>query len=376
MTQKKKHIGYLALAALLVLVLMYSRQIFQALSTLWGIAFPLVIGCALAYVLNLIMIRLEKLLFSNQNNRLMNRYKSLICLVLAVVMIVLVVFFIINLVLPQLANAIAIFSASIPGFLDRLLTTLDQIELSPLLLEQIENMFNSQTDIRDQLIRFATKGIGGVLSSASAVVGGVGNAVFGFFVAFSFAVYILAGKKKLAQQAEMIGRAFVPEKWFEQIKLVLFTADETFSSFIVGQFTEAVILGTLCMVGMLLLRIPYASAVGVFMGATALIPVFGAWIGAAVGVLLILAVSPVKAVVFLIFVVILQQTENNLIYPRVVGTSIGLPGIWVLAAITVGAGIGGIAGMMISVPLAATAYKLFRAVVKHRLEEQGVHEGA
>lgn len=376
MIQKKKYIGYLVFAALLVLVLMYSRQIFRALNSLWGIILPLVIGCALAYVLNLIMVRLEKLLFSNLDNRYLNRCKSLVCLVLAVVLIVLVLFFITNLVLPQLANAIAIFSASIPGFIDRLLQTLDQIELSPLVLEQIENMFDSQADIRDQIFKFATKGIGGVLSSASAVVGSVGSAVFGFFVAFSFAVYILAGKTKLAQQADMIGRAFIPEQWLERIKLVLATADETFSSFIVGQFTEAVILGTLCMAGMLILRLPYASAVGVFMGATALIPVFGAWIGAAVGVLLILAVSPVKAIVFLIFVVILQQAENNLIYPRVVGTSIGLPGIWVLAAITVGAGVSGIAGMMISVPFAATAYKLFRAVVKRRLEEQGVHEGA
>ena len=148
-------------------------------------------------------------------------------------------------------------------------------------------------------------------------------------------------------------------------------ANECFHNYIVGQVTEAIIIGVLCAAGMWLLRLPYAAMVGTVVGFTALIPVFGCYLGAAVGALMCLAVSPWKAVIFLIFIFVLQQLEGNLIYPRVVGTSLGLPGIWVLAAVTVGGGIGGIGGMLFSVPLAATIYKLIGINV-HRRETEGI----
>lgn len=219
------------------------------------------------------------------------------------------------------------------------------------------------------MLTYATQGITGIVSSAVSVASNLASAIFSFFVAFSIAIYLIIGKNKLIGQAKSVARAFISEDIITKIKTVVITLNECFSSFIVGQFTEAVILGVLCTAGMLLFGFPYATAIGAFVGATALIPIFGAWIGASVGALLILVSDPLQALLFIIFIIVLQQLENNLIYPRIVGTSIGLPGIWVLAAITVGGGLGGIIGMLISVPLVATVYKLFKMVVDKKTQK-------
>lgn len=377
--ENRKRAGYLILAALLVLIVLYFRNIVLILLNFWGIIIPLVGGCVLAYFLNIIAVRIEKLFFPHSANKMLNRIRPMISVLLSVVLVAVVLFLIINLVVPELVNALLIISDNIPAFINKVIDNYGEIEQS---LERIfgvgwtADLFNNKQQLRDQILGYATKGISGIVNSASAMLSGLGSAIFSFFITFSFAIYILSGKKRLARQAKMVGRAFISEKWRIRLRLLLKTADETFSSFIVGQLTEAVILGSLCMAGMMLLRIPYATAVGVFIGATALIPIFGAWIGAAIGLLLILAVNPIKAVLFLVFILILQQAENNLIYPRVVGTSIGLPGIWVLAAITVGSGLGGIVGMMVSVPLTATAYKLFCIAVKARLESSEQNQSA
>ena len=183
-----------------------------------------------------------------------------------------------------------------------------------------------------------------------------------------FAVYILFNKEKLASQADRLMRSYMKPKSEERFRYFCATADKCFSSFIVGQCTEAVILGLLCAIGMAILRIPYASTIGTLIGATALIPIVGAYIGAAVGALMIVVVDPIKALWFLIFLVILQQVEGNVIYPKVVGSSVGLPGMWVLAAVTVGGGLGGIGGMLLGVPAAATVYKLLENDVHRRLD--------
>ena len=173
-------------------------------------------------------------------------------------------------------------------------------------------------------------------------------------------------KEKLADQFKRTVRAFVRPSWIERGKRVLVTADRTFSSFIVGQVTEAVILGSLCTLGMLLFRFPYAPMIGAFIGATALIPIVGAYLGASVGAFMILTQDPLKALLFLVFIVVLQQLEGNLIYPKVVGSSIGLPGMWVLAAVTIGGGLLGIPGMLLGVPSVATVYKLLGYGVNRR----------
>jgi predicted PurR-regulated permease PerM len=197
------------------------------------------------------------------------------------------------------------------------------------------------------------------------------------FLGVIFAVYILASKDKLREQANRLMACYLKDKHISGIRYVLGVFDGCFHSYIVGQCLEALILGALCTVGMLLLRMPYATMIGALMAFTALIPIAGAWIGAGVGAFMILTVSPVKALIFLVFILVLQQIEGNLIYPKVVGSSIGLPGIWVLVAVTVGGGIFGVPGMLFGVPLSATVYRLVGNHVrkKENVSAQGVQEG-
>jgi predicted PurR-regulated permease PerM len=195
-----------------------------------------------------------------------------------------------------------------------------------------------------------------VIGAVTSVVSGVVTAI----IVIIFGIYLLISKDKLSNQFSRISSRYLKKDWNEKIRYMISIIDDSFHRYIVGQCTEAVILGSLCAIGMLILKLPYAAMIGALVAFTALIPIVGAFIGAGVGAFLILMQSPVKALVFLVFIVILQQVEGNLIYPRVVGSSMGLPGIWVLAAITVGGGVMGITGILISVPIAATIYKLIR----------------
>ena len=210
----------------------------------------------------------------------------------------------------------------------------------------------------------------------SKAVSSVFSSIFNIFLAAVFALYLLLGKEKIAKQLERVLDTYFKNDKTHAFYHIIATLNDTFRSFIVGQCSEAVIIGVLCTLGMYIFQFPHAMATGALVGLTALIPVAGAWIGACVGALLILTVSPIKALLFLVYIIILQQLENNLIYPKVVGTSIGLPGIWVLAAITIGGGALGIGGMLISVPIAAAVYRLLREDVTRReaLEKSSVEQ--
>ena len=195
------------------------------------------------------------------------------------------------------------------------------------------------------------------------IVSSVASGTVTIVLAVIFSIYLLLGKEKLRNQADRILNKCINKDIYAKIKYLLCVLDDCFHKYIVGQCTEAVILGILCTVGMLVLGIPYATMTGTVIAFTALIPVAGAYIGASVGAFMILTVSPMKAVVFLIFLVILQQVEGNVIYPRVVGSSMGLPAIWVLTAVTIGGGMMGIMGMFVGVPVAAAIYRLLREYV-------------
>ena len=204
--------------------------------------------------------------------------------------------------------------------------------------------------------------MGSMLNLLSSAV----STAFNLLVSFIFSIYLLMGKERLGSQCARVLRTYLPERWYGGAMYVLNTVNGCFRRFVVGQCTEAVILGLLCMAGMLLLGFPYATMVGTLIGFTALIPVAGAYIGAGVGAFMIFTASPVKALLFLLFIAVLQQLEGNLIYPRGVGASIGLPGVWVLAAVTIGGGVLGVGGMLLAVPLAAAAYQMLREDVRRR----------
>jgi predicted PurR-regulated permease PerM len=272
------------------------------------------------------------------------------------------------LILPQLVECVKLIVAELPGFMER---ALDQVEQWGLLSEDVLRYLEAidWKNALSQAFDMLKSGLGSVMDVLVSTVSTVFSALVTTLVALIFSIYLLSGKERLGGQFHRVARRYLKKDWYKNLCYVLDVVDDCFHRYIVGQCIEAVIIGSLCALGMIILRLPYATMVGALVAFTALIPVAGAYIGAAVGAFMILTVDPIKAVIFLVFLVILQQFEGNVIYPKVVGSSMGLPGIWVLAAVTVGGGMMGIAGMLLGVPLAAAAYRILRDDVKKRMPE-------
>lgn len=366
----KRFVLYLILTAAAALSVIYFKEVSSALKTAAGVLSPLVMGCVFAYILNIIMSGLEKLFFPRSKNRIIASCRRPLCIVLSIVSILLIAGLLIKLIVPEIINIADVIKQVIPVYTSRIQELLKEYEDEiPALSQYIADAFANQSidwkSIVSNAASFVTNGMGGFISSTVSVISAVAGGTVNFLIGLIFAIYILFSKEKLFSQANRILDSYFTAA-ASKVRYVCSTADKCFRSFIVGQFTEAIILGVLCSLGMLLLRLPYATTIGTLIGATALIPVVGAYIGAVVGALMILVVSPIKALWFVIFLVILQQVEGNVIYPKVVGSSIGLPGMWVLAAVTIGGGLGGVIGMLIGVPAAATAYRLIRNDVYKR----------
>lgn len=324
-----------------------------------GAASPLIIGCIIAYLVNIIMASYEKLYFPNSKNVYLIKSRRPMCMLLAFLSLIAVVTLVIWLVVPQLVSAVGVIVAGIPGFIEGVL---EQVKAWNILPEDILAYLESidwQSQI-SQIVKIVGSGIGSVVEILITAVSSVFDWIVTALISMIFSIYVLASKEKLADQFHRVCRRYLSEKTIGKMDYVFGVINDCFHRYIVGQCVEAVILGVLCGVGMAILKLPYAMMVGTLVAFTALIPIAGAYIGAAVGAFMILTVDPFKALVFLIFLIVLQQLEGNLIYPRVVGSSMGLPGIWVLAAVTIGGGIMGIAGMLLGVPLAAAAYRFLR----------------
>jgi len=232
------------------------------------------------------------------------------------------------------------------------------------IISTLENLNIQETVTK--LIKTLVSGVGGAMGTIVTGVAGLFSGIVTLFIALVFAVYLLTGKERLGRQLQRLVRVYLGEGFLAKFRYVVGTFDDAFHSFIVGQCLEAVILGTLCAIGMTIFRFPYAVMIGCLVGFTALIPIAGAYIGAVVGAFMIFTVNPLQAALFIVFVLVLQQLEGNLIYPRVVGASLGLPGIFVLAAITIGGGVMGITGMLIGVPVTAAVYTLVKDNIAKR----------
>lgn len=371
----KRHvIGYILLIAVLILAIQNIGVVLGIVSKLLGVLKPLTLGCAMAYILNILMKKIEKIYAPSPKNVWVRKSKRGVCIVLSLLVVVGILGLVVGLVVPELGSAFVVIAEGVPVYFEKvtewLMTYSDQF---PLIEEYIGSLEIDWQQILKNVVGYVTSGVGGILNSTISVVTVITGSVINFSIALIFAIYILYNKEKLAEQCKKLLDAYF-SIWKTRIYEVVGVADNTFSNFIVGQCTEAVILGSLCAVGMWVLQFPYAPMTGAFIGVTALIPVAGAYLGAGVGAFMILTVDPMKAVLFLIFIVCLQQLEGNLIYPKVVGSSVGLPALWVLAAVTVGGGINGIFGMLLGVPIAATLYKLIKLDVTKRLQESVLEE--
>lgn len=333
-------------------------------------AFPLLFGAVIAYAVNILMSLYERHYFPASTRAAVVKSRRFVCLLLAFASLAAIVFFLVRMILPELARSVVVLVQEAAPILDDWMKTLNEnVDLSQLFASSGMALADGTIDWKEtitSLLNWLLSGLGGVMGSVVSLVSALSSAAFTLVVSLIFSVYLLMGKERLGRQAGLLLKTYLKPLWYHRVMYFLETLHTCFRRFIVGQCTEAVILGLLCMGGMLLFRFPYATMVGTLIGFTALIPVAGAYIGAGVGAFMIFTVSPVQALLFLVFIVVLQQLEGNLIYPKVVGSSIGLPGVWVLAAVTVGGGILGIGGMLLAVPMAATVYQMVRADVQRR----------
>ena len=335
---------------------------------------PVVIGFVLAYILNIMMKFFEKHLIRIPVKKpkgfasFLSKRRRAVCILLATLSLVLVITLVLVLVIPQLVACIELLIVQLPSAADNIIQSIISNEWlrEKGWLDEIE-LFIKEFDWQARLRQFSsviTGSLGGAVNFLTTTITTTLSGVVTGFLALIFAFYMLVGKDRLLRQINAVIDRFLSPGHARLLRYVGYVFNDCFHRYTVGQCTEAVILGALCTLGMLILGIPYATMIGALIAFTALIPVAGAYIGAGVGAFMILTVNPVQALIFLVFLVILQQLEGNLIYPKVVGSSIGLPGLWVLVAVTLGGSLMGIGGMLLFVPLMAVAYRLLRETVE------------
>lgn len=343
----------------LYLCIHYWTSVANFIGNCLSAAAPFFIGCIMAYPINILMSFYERHYFPKSTKSSTIKSRRPVCLIFAIFTLVAFIAVVIGLVVPQIISCFSLLVAEVPMAITNLINYLNGLEFVPDdIIETLSSI--DWKSIITQAYEFIKSGFSSVVDVVVTTVSSVVSVVFSGFLGIIFALYILLSKDKLFTQVKRISSRYIKAKWLEKINYVLSILNDTFHKFIVGQCTEAVILGVLCIIGMTILRLPYAPMIGALTALMALVPIIGAFISGAVGAFLIFMESPVKALIFLIFIVVLQQIEGNLIYPKVVGSSIGLPALWVLTAVTIGGSVAGIAGMLIAVPLAATFYRLVK----------------
>ena len=333
---------------------------------------PFVVGAAIAFILNLPMGFFEEKLSkfkTKKGKKLGKGFIRTISLILAILVIGLVLTLIVNLILPEIINIITLLVEKLPYYGAELKNIASKItEDFPQINETIKEIDINNKELQTQVKSLATN----FLSKSVSFVGNIIGSFFNTIISIVFAAYILTSKDKLKEQAKKILYAYNEKEKAEKIIDIGTMARNIFRRFISGQCLEAVILGSLSIIGMLILGIPYAVPIGVLIGVTALIPIVGAFIGIIIGAVLILSTAPMKVITFIVYILILQQIEGNLIYPKVVGDSVGLPGIWVLVSVAVGGDLFGIIGMLLGLPVASVLYTLFKQNVYKKLEEKKI----
>ncbi len=368
---KLKQICWMILyVGVVILLLIHSNILFSGIRFVVGIFVPFIIGGAIAFILNIPMNGIEKKLLGKWNGRLADKLKRPVSMILSIIFVVAIITLVIVAIVPQLRNTITTLGTKVTPFLQDSLVWLqglatDYPELKSV-LQELDSMEFNWDSILANVVGFLKNGVGSMVGStftvASSIIGGVAN----IFIAVVFAIYLLSQKEELQRQACRIIDAYASKKVNKSIREVCQRLYVNFTKFICGQCLEAVILGVAFVVFMSIFRMPYAIMIGTLIAFTALIPIVGAFIGCGVGAFMILIDNPIQALWFVILFLIIQQLEGNLIYPKVVGNSVGLPSIWVLMSVSVGGSLFGVVGMLVFIPLMSTLYSLLRDDVNRR----------
>lgn len=368
--KRKIQIGItiLIVPVILAYLLFNGKSIGNALSTFMAIISPFIIGAALAFVLNMPMNFIENKLLKKWTSK--PGLKRAISLLISLVIVSAILTFVVTLIIPNFLEAIKSLIQGIPVLVEKL-------RKYPEIAKQLDKIYDTYaiTSTHDLFVKFKpylTKNGLDILNNVFFGISTVFSVVLSFVVSFTFAVYLLFSKETLRRQFTELTYVFFNGKTAKRIIVFFKVAYEKFYSFFKGQFIEAFMLGFMCFIGMYLLKIPNAATVSVLIGFGALIPLVGAILGAALGALIILIESFSKAIMFVIFIIVLQQFDGNVTYPRIVGSSVGLPSIWVLVAVTIGAAVSGIVGMLIFVPIFATIYELLYRYKKKKLEDKNI----
>lgn len=366
---KKNIILIITYIALLIFLLVNFEKILSIFGYIINIFSPFIFGVIIAFVLNVLVNFIENKLFGNTKKRIWLKLKRPLSITFSIIFVIFIIVFIMNLLIPQLKNSVVLFTNSLPTYKEDVLDVLSDFNLEESTINKVNDYLDNFSKVITDYIKGNSKDVITVTTEvATSLIVIISKAI----IAIVFAIYIIAQKEILKRQFNKLMSAYLKPRDVNRINKYASMANNTFSNFVTGQCLEALIFGSLCFLGMVVLRLPYATTIAVLLGFTALIPVFGAFIGTILGAFLILMISPVKAIIFVIFILVLQQIEGNLIYPKVVGKSVGLPGIWVLLSVTVGASIGGILGMLIATPLCSLIYILLRQAVNDRINSHKI----
>ena len=367
-----KKIRGLILFTIFVLVALWNYElVFNGIKFVWGVISPFVLGGVIAFIVNIPMRFFEEKLFDKakvKKKKWAEKLARPLSLIFALLLIIGIIATVVLIVIPELGNTLLNLGKTIQDFIPKaqewaIQTFKDNQEIAKWIAD-IDFKWN---EILSQGLDFLKNGASSVLGSTFEAAMSIISGVASFFISFVFSCYVLVQKEKLGEQVRKLMRAFMPEDWNNIFLALGSVVNKSFTNFFTGQCLEAVILGLMFLITMTIFRLPYALLISVLIAFTALIPIFGAFIGCGVGALLIFMVSPMKALIFIIMFLVLQQIEGNFIYPHVVGNSVGLPSIWVLVAVSVGGSLMGLAGMLIFIPITAVVYTMLRGIVNRRL---------
>ena len=367
----KKIRGLILFTAVIIVAAWNYESVFQLIKFLGNVIFPFALGGAIAFVLNVPMHFLEEKIFGKakkENKKWALTLARPLSFILTLLIVVGIIAIVILVVVPELGNTIMNLGKTLQEFVPQVQALgIKMFQENEEIADWIRGMEFNWDKILDQAINFLKNGAGSVLGSTVEVAMNVVSGVTTFFIAFVFSCYVLLQKEKLNVQVNKLMTAFMPEDWKNICLALASVTYKTFSNFLAGQCLEAVILGGMFFIVMTFMNMPYVLLISVLIAFTALIPMFGAFIGCGVGAFLIFMVNPTKALIFVIVFLVLQQIEGNFIYPHVVGNSVGLPSIWVLVAVSVGGSLMGLVGMLIFIPLMSVVYTILRGIVNRRL---------